>query len=290
MSDERQFSARQWLQSVLAKALIGGLLLLPYRLRVPLCGFIVSRVVGPLAGYNQRVRDNLAQVMPQLSQSEVKRIASAVPDNVGRTLIEIYSGQEFIDRATAFPLSGPGLAQLEQAKAAGRPVILATGHFGNYDAVRACLIAQGYPVGALYRPLNNAYLNTHYVRAISQIGEPVFPRGKKGMAAMLRFLRGGGMLGILHDQHMSHGEPLMFFGQEALTAVSAAELALKYDALLIPIYGVRQENRLDFKILVEQPIPHGDAVQMTQDLNDNLEKVVRENIDQWFWIHRRWKR
>ena len=88
---------------------------------------------------------------------------------------------------------------------------------------------------------------------------------------------------------MRHGLPLTFFGVTAMTATSAADLALKYGADLIPIYGIRKENGLDFDILVEEPVPHTDAETMTQAINDSLESLVRRHMDQWFWIHRRWK-
>jgi KDO2-lipid IV(A) lauroyltransferase len=168
-------------------------------------------------------------------------------------------------------------------------VILVTGHFGNYDASRAALIARGYRVGALYMPMTNRHFNEHYVKAISRIGTPLFPRGRSGLADMVRHLRSGGMLGMLVDQHMVHGAQLSFFGYPAMTALSAAELALKYDALLVPTYAVRSPDGLSFDIIVETPIPQGSPEAMTQALNDSLEALVRQHVDQWFWIHRRWK-
>jgi KDO2-lipid IV(A) lauroyltransferase len=242
-----------------------------------------------VAGYRRRVRQNLALILPDLPAAEVERIARAVPDNVGRTVIEIYSGPEFVARAVGQPLTGGGVAALEEAHRIGRPVILVTGHFGNYDASRAALIARGFRVGALYMPMANRYFNEHYVRAISGIGTPLFPRGRTGLAAMVRHLRSGGMLGMLVDQYMSHGETLTFFGHPALTALSAAELALKYDALLVPTYAVRRPDGLSFDIIVEPPIAPGTPERMTQALNDSLEALVRLHLDQWFWIHRRWK-
>ncbi|MFE3835498.1 lysophospholipid acyltransferase family protein [Pseudogemmobacter sonorensis] len=283
------FNLRHRLQDLLFRGMIGGLLCLPYRIRVPLCGWVVSRVIAPLAGYRRRIRDNLAMILPDLPQDEVRRITRAVPDNVGRTLIEIYSGPEFIARAASLPLQGEGVAALAEAHAAKRPVILVTAHFGNYDASRAALIARGYPVGALYMEMANKSFNAHYVQAISRIGTPLFPRGRKGLADMVRFLRGGGMLGLLVDQHMRSGALLGFFGHEALTALSAAEMALKYDALVVPTYAVRQPDGLSFEVIVEAPIPHGDPATMTQALNDSLEALVRRHLDQWFWIHKRWK-
>lgn len=288
-SNETEAVGAGRLQSAALRLLIAGLLRLPYRWRVPLCGWVMARVIAPLAGYDRRVRENLALVMPDLPETEVRRLMRAVPGNVGRTLIEIYSGAEFVARATAEPLSGEGVAALDKAHAEGRPVILVTGHFGNYDASRAALIARGYRVGALYRPMKNAGFNAHYVAAISGIGTPVFARGRQGMGQMVRFLKEGGMLGMLIDQHMGHGTPLRFFGHAARTALSAAELAIKYDAVVIPTYAVRRENGLDFDVIVEPPIPHSTPEAMTQALNDSLERLVRRYPDQWFWIHRRWK-
>lgn len=289
MSDQPAFSVRHWLQDRALRALIWGLLRLPYRWRVPLCGWVMSRVIAPLAGYRKRIRDNLALVLPDLPPEEVRRITLAVPDNVGRTVIEIYSGPEFVAHAVRHPLTGPGVAALEAAHQAKRPVILVTGHFGNYDASRAALIARGYRVGALYMPMANRHFNDHYVAAISGIGTPLFPRGRTGLADMVRHLRSGGMLGMLVDQHMTHGEELTFFGREALTALSAAELALRYDALLVPTYAVRKADGLSFDIIVEAPIAQGTPDAMTQALNDSLEALVRSHLDQWFWVHRRWK-
>ncbi|MDR5654518.1 lysophospholipid acyltransferase family protein [Ruixingdingia sedimenti] len=276
-------------QDRILRALIGGLLYLPYRWRVPLCGWVMARVVAPLAGYRRRIRENLRLILPDLPAAERRRLERAVPDNMGRTIIEIYSGPEFAARAAATTPRGEGMAALEAARAAGRPVILVTGHFGNYDASRAALIARGYRVGGLYMPMKNPYFNAHYETAIGRIGTPLFPRGRQGLAAMVRFLREGGMLGMVVDQRMSHGARLTFFGHAALTALSAAEMALKYDALLVPTYAIRKPNGLDFDIVVEAPIPAGTPEAMTQALNDSLEALVRRHPDQWFWVHRRWK-
>lgn len=281
--------APEFLSNIAIRAIIGGAKLVPYRWRVPLAGWIVSRIVAPLAGYSTRVRDNLAYVMPDLPEPEVRRLMRAVPDNAGRTLIEIYSNDSFTARVADAPLSGPGVAALDEAHKAGRPVVLITGHFGNYDAPRAALIAKGYRVGALYREMNNGYFNPHYIAAISQIGTPVFPRGRRGLTRLVKFLRGGGMAGFLMDQYMWDGADLEFFGRPAPTALSAAELALRYDALIVPIYGIRQPNGLDFDIVLEAPIAHTTPAEMTQALNDSLEVQTRKHMDQWFWIHRRWK-
>jgi KDO2-lipid IV(A) lauroyltransferase len=278
------------LRGTVLKGLIKGLLALPYNWRVPLCGWVVSRVVAPIAGYDKRVEENLALVLPHMPKDDVNRLKRAVTANFGRTMIEIYSGAEFVSRCTSEPLQGPGLVALDKAHATGRPVILVSGHFGNFDASRAALIAHGFRAGALYRPMSDQNFNEHYVDALSNRGTHLFPQGRRGMAGMLRFLRSGGMLYMLMDVSVSHGAELSFFDHPAMTSLSAAELALKYDALLVPTYGVRRENGLDFDVIIENPIPHSTPEEMTQALNDSLEALVRQHMDQWFWVHRRWKR
>lgn len=289
MPKKTKSPARDWIENAALRGLIGGLLLLPYRVRVPLCGWIMNHVIAPMAGYRQRIRTNLAFVMPDLPKDEVERLVRKVPDNVGRSVIESYSGKEFLERAGASPVRGPGLAEVEKAHVEKRPVIFLTGHFGNYEASRAAMTARGHTVGVLYRPMNNRYFNKHYVAAMEHLGTPAFPRGRQGLGGMLRHLKSGGMLGMLIDLHMYDGARLTFFGQTAMTALSAADLALKYNALLVPTYAIRQANGIDFEILMEAPIPHTNPATMTQALNDSLEALVREHLDQWFWIHRRWK-
>ena len=82
-------SLGQYLENLLIRGVLGAALALPYQTRVRMMGWVMAHVVAPLAGYNRRVRENLAHVMPELPKSEVKRLTRAVADNAGRTLIEI---------------------------------------------------------------------------------------------------------------------------------------------------------------------------------------------------------
>src|SRR5690606_12849972 len=129
--------------------------LLPYRRRGAAMGGGFRHVLGPLARWPAPVRAHLDPARPALDARELRPLTPAVPENAGRSLAEIYSGTEFTDRIhAADPLGGAGLPALEQAAQAGRPVILAVAHFGNYDALRAALSGRGWPIGALYRPMN----------------------------------------------------------------------------------------------------------------------------------------
>jgi KDO2-lipid IV(A) lauroyltransferase len=178
---------------------------------------------------------------------------------------------------------------LESAAKKGQAVILVTGHFGNYEATRACLVARGYDIGGLYRDMKNPYFNAHYVKTMEAFGGPVFPQGRRGTAGFVRHLKDGGQLVLLFDQHVFGAPKLDFLGKPANTALSAAELALRYDALLIPFYGIRQADGVSFDAVLEAPIPHSDATTMTQALNDSLAARVKAHPEQWFWVHRRWR-
>lgn len=269
-------------------AVLTLLRLLPYRLRVRLAGRVMRWLSGPL-GLRRRIRDNLALVRPGLERSEATEIERAVPDTIGRAFAEVFSPEGMMEQVRGTPITGDGAEDLAQAQRAGRPVIVVSGHIGNYDAFRTALILAGHRVGALYRPFNNRLFNRRYRAAMEANGGMLFARGRKGMAAMVRHLRGGGVLAILIDQHMDQGAPLTFFGKPAMTATSAADLALKYDALLVPVYGIRRPDGIGFDLIAEAPVPHADPLTMTQALNDSLERRVGAHMGQWIWTHRRWK-
>ncbi len=262
--------------------------LFPYRWRPPIMGWIARRILGPISGWNKRIATNLAYVRPDLDAKTIAEIQSQAPDNAGRTLIEIYAGARFKTHLQEMKMHGPGFEAMRAAQTQGKPVIIVSGHFGNYDAVRGALANMGQPVAGLYRPFDNVFFNARYRKTIGEINGPVFPRGRRGLSEMLKFLRQGNTVALLIDQYMHAGEPVDFFGQTARTALSAAEMALKYDALILPAYGVRQPDGISFDIIVEEPIAHTDPVTMTQALNDSLEAQVRDNMGQWLWMHRRW--
>ena len=96
---------------------IGLTKLLPYRWRIPFMGWLTARVIAPIAGYDRRVRDNLAHVLPDLPEAEVRRLMRAVPNNAGRNMAELYSTAEFIARTRTSKVYGPGIEAIQAAQA-----------------------------------------------------------------------------------------------------------------------------------------------------------------------------
>lgn len=274
---------------IFVRYLLGILSILPYRTKISLGGLIYQKIISPLSGNRKRIIDNLRLIFPDLEKRKREELCSQVPNNIGRTLFELLSPNAFSNIAKSAKVSGPGFKILKDAQEQKKPVILVSGHFGNYDVVRVVLNTNQISVGALYKPMSNPYFNTFYERCIKQIAEPLFPRGRAGMGNMMRYLEDGNVVALLIDQYMSHGEPLKFLGHTAYTATSAAKLALKHDALLITFYVVRNDDGINFDLVFESPVKPSTPNEMTQVLNDRLEKQIRKNMGQWLWTHKRWK-
>tara|TARA_R110002167_G_scaffold269334_3_gene475841 strand:- start:9218 stop:10099 length:882 start_codon:yes stop_codon:yes gene_type:complete len=282
-------STADWLADRALRALIGVALRMPFERRVAFMGAVLRRGIGPLVGYRRRAAVNLAMIYPDMPAARRRSIADGVCDNFGRTLIENYSWQDFGQRLAGTVATGDGLTAIAQAKADNRPVIFVTGHFGNHEAPRHILSHMGYDIGGLYRPMTNAYFNDHYAKTMTAWGGPVFAQGKRGTIGFARHLKSGGMGTLLFDVAASSGQPVNFLGRPANTATSAADLALKFDALVVPYFGKRAADGLSFDVTVQAPIATGSAAQMMQDMTDRLAAMVTDAPEQWFWVHRRWK-
>ncbi|MEL6915831.1 MAG: lauroyl acyltransferase [Pseudomonadota bacterium] len=287
---ERPFQIGPWLENALFRSVIGVLRLLPYERRLAAMAWACRHVIGPAVGYRRRALANLALIYPEKSHRARRALADAVLETLGRTVMENYSHDEFRARIAEHDIEGPGLAAAEAAMAEGRAIIFTSGHWGNHEATRVALDQRGFKVGGLYKPMANPYFNAHYVESIAQVSGPVFPKGKEGTKDFLRFLSKGGHGFLLHDVFFHRGEWMSFLGQPAKTALSAAELALKFDAVLIPYFNTRlAEDPTRFRIELLAPVPHGAPREMTRTLMDLLEEKIASDPGQWMWIHRRWK-
>lgn len=264
-------------------------MLAPYAWRVRLAGWVGRQVLARTSSIRPRIRAALLYLFPDLPETEIARICARVPENMARTAVEIVSGADFYTHAASSPVAGPGWDALQEARRTGRPAVLVTAHFGNAAAVGAALKARGFTIGTFFKPMPDPATNRYYTAAVEAVTSPLFPSGREGVAAMIRHLRGGGIVSISIDLDRPNGVMLEFLGKPARTVLSMAEMALKYDALLVPVYGIRREDGLHFDVFIDAPIAHGDPVAMTQAANDSLGRMVTRHKDQWLWWHRRWK-
>ena len=288
-TDVQKRELSDWVADRAIRGLIGALKLLPYERRIPLMGAALRRAIGPLAGYRHRAEANLAMIYPEMARRQRRSLADACCDNFGRTLIENYSWREFGQRLGRTEPVGDGLRPLAAAAKVGRPVIFVTAHFGNHEAPRQVLTRMGHTIGGLYRPMVNAYFNAHYAKTMTSWGGPVFAQGTRGTMGFARHLKSGGMGTLLFDVS-ANGVALPFLGKPAHTATSAADIALRLDALVIPYFGIRQPDGLSFAVEVEAPVAHGAPETMMAEMTKRLEAQIARHPEQWFWVHRRWKK
>ncbi|PYG29904.1 lysophospholipid acyltransferase family protein [Pelagimonas varians] len=277
------------LADIAIRGLIWIALIFPVRTRLKLISWLVRCCVGPLAGWKKRIGSNLDYVWPDLPEADRTRIIEEVLDNVGRAFIENYDVPEMLARGAKFNISGPGLAHIERARAEGRPVLLVSGHYGSGECARCALVARGYQVGGLIRPMSNPFFNAHYVKNMRDICEPVFEQGRRGTMGLIKHVKQGGMAILLFDVFDSAGEPIDFLGKPAPTLTSTADIALRTNALMIPYFGIRHADRYGFEAVFQEPIEHSTPIEMMREATHRLEEQIRKDPGQWLWLHRRWK-
>lgn len=282
-------TVQHWLTDLVFRTLIWLTKRLPYKMRVQLMGQIVSGGIARVAGYRKRAERNLALVFPQMPKPEIRKLAKAACGNAGRTIIENYSLNDLAQVVRQGDITGDGMTALRAALDVGRPVIFATGHFGNYEALRILLKDQGIKIGALYRPMKNPFFNAHYVEAMQSVSGPMFAQGRNGTRGFVKHLRAGGPLVLLYDIYSTSSPEIPFMGQPTRTPQSIGELALKFDALVLPYFCIRNADGITFQTELEAPVEGDSPEAIMIELNRRLERKVYAHPEQWFWIHRRWK-
>jgi KDO2-lipid IV(A) lauroyltransferase len=237
----------------------------------------------------RRFEGEAKRVFPDMSRSTRAKLGQDMGRQMGQTLFEIYHDDEFQTQHHKFQASGPGLEALKAAHEAGKGAIIVSGHFGQWEAVRAVVKMHGLESGAVYRPHTNRHYERRLFAGIEAGGKPILATGRVGTKALVRHLRDGGIISILLDEKYAEGVRLPFLGHDALTSLSAAQLALKYDLPMIPAYGIRTGEGHSFDVEFEAPIPHSDALTMTRAFNDSLSARILKNPEQWYWMLRRWE-
>jgi KDO2-lipid IV(A) lauroyltransferase len=262
---------------------------LPYRARLAFASGLMRAVVAVTAKLRGRVDGNLRLIFPALSARERRAIRSGMADNFGRTFAEILTNPEFHNQGYWLaPEPGPGIDAITAAASLGTGAVLVTGHFGQWEAGRAWMRSRDIVCAGIYRPVRDPELNAVYLENLEFGGTPIFRRDRRGVRGMVGHVARGGIVAILTDQYRRDAARLDFIGQPAPTALLPAELALKFHAPLIPIYGIRQPDGLHVQVVVEAPIPRGTSEEMMQAVNDSLAARVREHPGQYYWLHLRW--
>ena len=251
-------------------------------------GNIFALVIRFFPIATRRFDRELRRIFPDMPRQQRMKIGLAMGRKMGQTLFEIYHCAEFLAQNNSFKISGPGLETLKNARAQGKGALIVSGHFGQWEAIRGVLIAQGLETGAVYRPQANRHYQRRLSNGIQGGGQPIVQTGSNGTREMIRHLKKGGFIAILLDEKSNDGAKLPFLGQPALTSLAAARLALKYDLVMVPAFGLRIGDGKEFEVQFEPEIPHTDVLTMTQTFNDLLSARILEHPEQWYWLLQRW--
>ena len=278
---------RHYAEAVLIYALPWALRPLPFAWRVTLGGAILGwaiRAIGPL---RRRITDNLTLIYPQMPKREKRALTRRIARHIGRGFIEIFYTEDLYASLTDIQIKPGALAEIAAAHAAGRPVIMVSGHFGQWEAVRVALKAEGMRSAAVYKPSGNPIFERRFAKVLAIGGAGVFPIGPTGMRPMLKHLRAGGIVSILLDQRVADGELIDFMGQPALTSTAIVKLAAKTGALVVPTYGrLMADGKTE--VIIESSVPQDSPVAMQKVINDSLSAQVFASPEQWYWLHKRW--
>jgi KDO2-lipid IV(A) lauroyltransferase len=179
----------------------------------------------------------------------------------------------------------------DEARQAGRGVLVATAHLGNWELSALAHALMTAPMNVVVRPLDNPLIDALVERRRALTGNRTI--GKRDFArSILKALAANQAVGILIDQNaaLDTGVFVDFFGIPASAGTGFAKFAAHSGATVIPGFALWSEPEQRYILRFYPPLAMtGDIRRDTQALQSKLEEVIREYPDQWLWIHRRWK-
>ncbi len=253
-----------------------------------LSSYIFS-LLGPFFRSNKLCHKNLIFAFPKLDETERKKILKNMWLNYGK----IFSEYLFINKIkTADNLIIKNQEVLEKIKKKKEPVIFISGHFNNFELMAMHLERSGINLAAIYRPLNNIFLNPlmEYIRK-KYICKKQIKKGISGTKEILREYKSGTSIALMIDQRVSEGIKSNFFGHKALTTTIPAQFVKKFNTKIVPVYIERSaDNKFYLEIFEEIIFSNNETLEnITANLNKVLESMIKKNADQWIWTHNRWK-
>tara|TARA_B100001057_G_scaffold301360_1_gene301548 strand:- start:190 stop:1047 length:858 start_codon:yes stop_codon:yes gene_type:complete len=251
---------------------------------------VLFSVVGPLFKSKKIIKKNLDIFSHNSSSIEKKKIISSMWKNYGMTFIEYVFLNYFHKKDSEVSLyNAENLFETLKNK---KPVIFVSGHFANFELMSMEITKKHISLATIYRPLNNIFLNPfmEYLRR-KYICKNQIKKGLNGVREAIEFIKKNYCIALMIDQRVSEGERISFFKESALTSTLPAQLSMKYDIDIVPVYIERTEDN-KFKIEFLEKINPKDFTNkkdLTEKLNKVLEEMISRNPGQWIWTHDRWK-
>ena len=255
-------------------------------------GFLIGRLFGPIFRSKSLIVENLKKSKISIKQN-YNEVASNVLGNYGRIFSEYPFLKSFRNGQLNNFIEINGKNYLENILKEKKRVVFISGHFNNFELMAMQIEKVGIELSAIYRPLNNVFLNKTMEKIRTQyICKNQIKKGMAGTRQVIRNLKKGSSVALMIDQRVREGSKVKFFGNLATTTTIPAQLIKKYKCELVPIYIERKEKYY-FKMHISKPIKVSTKKtthEITLFLNSVLEKMILKNPDQWIWTHNRWKK
>ena len=251
--------------------------------------FIFSKF-APFFKSKKVIEKNLSIFNEKILESEKKRISLNMWKNYGMTFIE-YVFLDFFRKNNSH-IQIVGEKNLDNIINKNKPAIFVSGHFANFELMSMEITKKNIKLATIYRPLNNFFLNPfmEYIRK-KYVCENQIKKGLKGVRESIEYLKKDISIALMIDQRVSEGEKIPFFGKLAFTTTLPAQLAIKFNVPIIPVFIERIDQdkfRIEFfKEIYASNIYN--KINLTKKLNKVLENMILKNPNHWIWTHNRWK-
>ena len=213
-------------------------------------------------------------------------------NNYGRIFAEYIFIPEFRKGKLNSKIQIEGQEILDNIKKENKQVVFISGHISNFELMAMSLEKSGINLSAIYRPLNNIFLNKIMERIrINYICKYQIKKGLGGIKDLIKLKKNNFSTALMIDQRVSEGILSNFFKKPALTTTIPAQLVKKFNIPVVPVYIERIKD-ISFKIIVNKPIiftKEASTQKITDDLNIILENMILNRPEQWIWSHNRWK-
>ena len=255
-------------------------------------GALIGALVGPAFRSRNKISSNIKKALPEIEEKKIDLIIKDMWANYGRILADYVSIKNFRDSKLNNYLEVEGSEIFDEIKRNNEQVVFISGHFNNFELMAMEIEKSGIDVAAIYRPLNNIFLNTIMEKIRKKyICKYQIKKGMSGAREIIKLYKNGFSIALMIDQRVREGIKLNFFGKPASTTTIPAQLVKKFGCKIVPIY-IERIDKFYYKIKIISPIDF-DKNQSIENislvLNKELEKMILKQPGQWIWSHDRWK-
>ena len=255
-------------------------------------GELIGKKVGPKFKSKKIIERNINLIFPDIKSERVDEIIQKMWGNYGRILSEYVFMKDFRNGNLKDYINIKGLEYLNEIKNKNIPVVFVSGHFNNFELMAMQIEKNGIQLGAIYRPLNNFFLNTTMENIRKNfICSKQIKKGLSGIREILNLFKKNTSIALMIDQRVTEGIKSNFFRQKAFTTTIPAQLVKKFGCPIISIY-IERVNKHKFEMVINKPIYFSKDESLeyiTQQLNYLLEKMILKKPEQWILTHNRWK-